>query len=118
MGKLFSKCANCGQAILGGVKEGELRFCSKHCRNYHAHPGFCEQCVHDTTQEGVGGTFTVNFVLGTHLMSWGSDICPRCNSRAMRKWFWFFLPLFPVSAQYRVIYQSPKLYLSRKLRVS
>ena len=118
MGKLFNKCANCSQTILGGVKEGELRFCSKQCRNYYAHPGFCEQCAHDTIQEGVGGTYTINVLFGTRLMAWGSETCPRCNSRVMRKWLWFLLPLFPVSAQYRVLYQSPKLFLSRKLRIS
>jgi len=117
MGKVMSKCANCGGLLFGGTKEGELRFCSRQCRQYHSHPGFCEQCVHDTTEENVGGTFTVNLVAGTRLMAWGSDICPRCGARPMRKWFWFLLPLFPVSAQYRVLYQTPRRYLSRKMRI-
>lgn len=118
MGKLFGKCANCGSAIIGGPREGENRFCSKECQHYFLKPGYCEQCVADTTAEGMGGTFTVNFLFGTRLMSWGGESCPRCFSKVMRKWLWILIPLIPVSGRYRVLYQTPKRYLSRRLMTS
>lgn len=115
---IFGKCGNCGAALLGGGKEGEVRYCSDQCRRFAGHPGFCEQCAAETTQEGVGGTFTVNFVLGTRLMGWGAEPCPRCRSKVMRKWLWLVIPVLPVSPKYRVLYQSPKRYLSRKMKVA
>jgi len=116
MGKLFGKCANCGAAIIGGVQEGDNRFCSKECHHFFQHPGFCEQCMADTSAEPVGGTFTLNVLFGTRLMSWGGENCPRCYSRVMRKWLWFLIPLFPVSAHYRVKYQTRKQYFSRRMK--
>src|ERR1700747_3469235 len=65
---IFGKCANCSATLLGGGKEGEARFCCDQCRQFAAHPGFCEQCAAQTTPEGMGGTFSVNLVFGTHLM--------------------------------------------------
>jgi len=118
MGKLLGKCGNCGLTIVGGVREGDVRFCSKACRDFFKHPGYCEQCIADTTSEAAGGTFTLNVLFGTRLMGWGGEICPRCYSRVMRKWLWFLIPLFPVSARYRVKHQTPKLYFSRKLKIT
>ena len=116
MGKLLGKCANCGLAIIGGVQEGDNRFCSNECHHFFQHPGFCEQCMADTSTEPVGGTYTVNVLFGTRLMSWGGESCPRCYSKVMRKWFWFLIPLFPVSAHYRVKYQTRKQYFSRRMK--
>jgi hypothetical protein len=115
---MFGKCANCATTLIGGGKEGEARFCSNQCRQFAAHPGFCEQCAAETTPEGAGGTFTVNFVLGTRLMAWGEEPCSRCNSKVMRKWLWVVIPVLPVSPKYRVLYQTPKRYLSRKMKVA
>jgi hypothetical protein len=115
---IFGKCANCGATLIGGGKEGELRFCSDQCRNFHAHPGFCEQCQAETTADSLGGTFTINVVFGTRLMAWGSPLCPKCHSRVMRQWLWILIPLIPVSARHRVLYQTRTRYYSRKLKVA
>ena len=115
---MFGKCANCGTTLLGGGKEGEKRFCSDRCKQWHSHPGFCQQCVAETTEEGVGGTFTINVLFGTRLMAWGSELCPRCHSRAMRKWLWIIIPVVPVSGRYRVLYQTQRVYISRKMKIS
>lgn len=117
MGKLFGKCANCGTAIIGGVQDGANRFCSNECHNFFRHPGFCEQCLADTSADPIGGTFTINVLFGTRLMGWGGETCPRCYSKTMRKWLWLLIPLFPVSAQYRVKYQTQKHYYSRRLKI-
>jgi endogenous inhibitor of DNA gyrase (YacG/DUF329 family) len=115
MGKVFAKCANCGSAILGGESEGDLRFCSTVCHHYYRHPKFCDSCIAQTTDERIGGTFTVNLLFGTRLVGLGEH-CPTCYSIVKRNWFWFLIPLFPVSAKYRVLYQTPRRYLSRKLQ--
>lgn len=117
MGKLIGKCTNCGITIMGGVREGDNRFCSKVCRNYFVHPGFCEQCVADTTPESIGGTYTVNALFGTRLMSWGAEACPRCYSKVTRKWLWIAIPLIPVSGKFRVQYQTRSHYLSRRMTI-
>jgi hypothetical protein len=114
---IFGKCANCGSTLLGGGKEGEARFCSDQCRQFAAHPRFCEQCAAETTPEGMGGTFSVNLVFGTHLMGWGAEPCVRCRSKVMRKWLWVIIPLFPVSPKYRVLYQTRTRYFSRKMKI-
>jgi hypothetical protein len=118
MPKLFGKCANCRATLLGGGKEGENRFCSKECRQFFSHPNFCEQCIAESTPESLGGTFTLNYVIGTHLMGWGGgEPCPRCYAKVMRKWLWILLPLFPVTEKYRVLYQTRARYFSRKMTV-
>jgi hypothetical protein len=118
MSKLFGECANCKTPIIGGVRDGNNRFCSKICRQFFLNPGFCQQCIADTTTESVGGTFTVNVLFGTRLMGWGAEPCPRCYAKVMRKWFWVLIPLIPVSGKFRVLYQTPKRYLSRRLQTS
>jgi endogenous inhibitor of DNA gyrase (YacG/DUF329 family) len=114
---MFGKCANCGATLIGG-KEGEVRFCSDQCRQFHSHPGYCEQCMAETMPEGLGGTFSVNLIFGTHLMGWGAKPCPQCRSKVMRKWLWIGIPLLPVSAKYRVLYQTRTRYFSRKMKVA
>jgi len=115
LSKIFGKCANCGATILFGPSEGEHKFCSKKCYQFWKHPGYCEVCTQATTDESVGGTYTVNFVLGTRMMGFGAG-CPTCGSREMRKWLWVILPLFPISARYRVLYQTSATFFSRKIR--
>jgi hypothetical protein len=115
---MFGKCANCGSIVLGSGKDGELRFCCVQCRQFHSYPGYCEQCRAETTQEAVSGTFSLNVVFGTHLMAWGNQPCPRCHSTVRRKWFFFILPLIPVSAKYRILYQTRTRFFSRKLKIN
>ena len=113
----MATCANCnGWFLFGGETEGENRFCCQECFYFFRHPGFCESCTMGTTDEALGGTYTVNLVFGTRLMGFFGDHCATCYSTVKRKWFWFIPPLFPVSAAYRVIYVAPSRYISRKLR--
>jgi hypothetical protein len=115
--KAFGKCANCGTLSAGGRKEGDLRFCSKVCHQFYLQPGFCDACAAETTEGNIGGTYTLNVLFGTRLMSF-SKSCTVCHSAVTRKWFWFVLPLFPVSAKYRVLYQKPQTYISRKMNAN
>lgn len=115
MGKVFGKCANCGTAIVGGEREGDLRFCSKTCHQFYMHPKFCDACLSQTTEGNIGGTFTLNVLFGTRLMGFGQP-CATCHSIVKRKWLFILVPLFPISAKYRVLYRTRKWYLSRKLR--
>ncbi|HWO28511.1 MAG TPA: hypothetical protein VNO32_06895, partial [Candidatus Acidoferrum sp.] len=114
MGKIFGKCANCATLIVGGPKEGDLRFCSEECHHFYLHPKFCDVCLAETTEGNIGGTFTLNALFGTRLMGFGVH-CPTCYSVVKRAWLWFVIPLVPVSARYRVLYQTPRRYGSRKL---
>ena len=41
--------------------------------------------------------------------------CGTCNSQVKRKWLWVFLPLFPTSGSYRILYVAPGRYLSRRI---
>ena|ERR1700723_1590803 len=117
MGKIFGKCSNCGGVMIGtGTREGELSFCSDACQRYYHCPGFCESCLSQTSPEQVGGVFTFNLLLGTRLLGFGEH-CSQCNSVIKRKWFFLILPLFPVSAKYRVLYLSRRRYYSRKLKI-
>ena len=113
----MAQCTNCGASLLFGLgrKEGEHKFCSKKCLQFWKHPGYCQSCVQNTTEESLGGTFTLNVFFGTRLMGF-SGACPTCGSKVMRKWFWIVLPLFPVSKQYRVLYQTDTRFFSRKIR--
>jgi hypothetical protein len=115
MGKVFGTCANCHGAMIGGKQDGDLQFCCEACLKYYKHPGFCDSCVAQTSPEQMSGTFAYNFIFGTRLHGWG-ERCKQCNSIVKRKWFWFFLPLFPVSAKYRLIYSAPRRYHSRKIK--
>jgi hypothetical protein len=114
MGKSFGKCANCATLIVGGPKEGELRFCSEECHHFYLHPKFCDVCLAQTTEGKIGGTFTLNVLFGTRLMGFGAH-CPTCYSVVKRMWLWFVVPLFPISAKYRVLYETTRRYASRKV---
>jgi len=116
MGKVFGRCSNCSTVIVGGEREGELRFCSSICQRHYHHPRFCDACIEQTTDESAGTTFIVNVLFGKRLTGSGSR-CPTCHSVIMRKWFWVLIPLFPASPKFRVLYQSPLKCLSRKLRL-
>jgi hypothetical protein len=115
---MFKKCANCNTTIaFGGIQDGEQNFCSRQCQEWAKAPGFCQECTFGTTNEGLGGTFTMNAV-GTKIYALGCSggKCTKCGSVPMRKWFVaLFIPLFPVSAQYRVKYCAPTRYVSRKI---
>ena len=111
---IVGKCANCATVIVGGPREGDLRFCSKVCRNFYLHPNFCEACLAQTEAKGMGGTYTFNVVFGTRLMGFGPE-CTTCHSVIKRKWLWFLVPVCPVSAKYRVLYSTPRRFLSRKV---
>ena len=115
---VFKKCSNCGTRIaFGGTQVGDKVYCSKQCVEWGTAPGFCQECTFATTSEKLGGTYTLNAV-GTAIYALGCSggKCTKCGSVPMRKWFVvLFLPVFPVSAQYRVKYCSPRLWVSRKI---
>ena len=115
---IFKKCSNCGRTIaFGGTEVDDKAYCSKQCYEWAKAPGFCQECTFGTTNESIAGTFTLNAV-GTRIYALGcsSGKCTKCGSVPMRKWFVvLFLPLFPVSAQYRVKYCDPRRWLSRKI---
>jgi len=80
--------------------------------------GFCASCRSRTTDESLGDTRTVNFVLGTRLIG-HDDRCPACGSVLQTKWLQIILPLIPLG-RYRVIYLERGLlsghYIGRRLR--
>ena|ERR1700723_1019175 len=115
MGKLFARCANCGDPMAGGKQDGDLKFCSEGCLRFHRHPGFCDSCISQTSSESFGGTFTINFFFGTRLHGWGEH-CSECYSIVKRKWLWIIVPVFPVSAKHRVLYATPRRFTSRKIK--
>lgn len=115
---ILKKCSNCSNTIaFGGKQDGDKIYCSKECHEWAKAPGFCQECRFATTEEGLGGTFTMNAV-GTKIYALGCSggKCTKCGSVPMRKWFVvLFLPVFPVSAQYRVKYTTPRQWVSRKI---
>ena len=115
---VFKKCGNCGTTIaFGGTELGDKVFCSQQCVDWAKAPGFCQECTFGTTNESLGGTFTMNLI-GTKIYALGCSggKCTKCGSVPMRKWFVALLiPLFPVSAQYRVKYCAPTRWVSRKI---
>src|SRR5487761_968728 len=111
---IVAKCANCSTVIVGGPKEGDLRFWSKECHHFYLHPKFCETCLAQTAEGNIGGTFTLNVLFGTRLMGFGHP-CATCHSVIKRIWLWLLIPVCPISAKYRVLYTRPRKYLSRKV---
>jgi RNA polymerase subunit RPABC4/transcription elongation factor Spt4 len=114
---VFNKCSNCGSTTISGQREGEHVFCSKHCRNWFYAPGYCEACATSTNSKSLGGTFTMNAV-GTKLygLACKGKECPVCHSIPQRMWFVvLFIPIFPVSREYRVKYTTASRYLSRQV---
>jgi len=110
---MFDKCGNCGRRVVGGMKDDLGVFCSKPCRAWFAHPGFCEGCTSVSTEESSGGTSTFNGI-GTKLYG-GGQPCSICGSVIQTKWFCVvFIPVIPIS-KYRVKYPAPQRFVSRKL---
>jgi hypothetical protein len=110
---MINKCSSCGSAIVFGKKEGEHQYCNDICREFHRHPGFCQVCENETTEESPGGTFTVNGI-GTRLYG-GAGKCPTCYSVIKRKWFCvIFIPLIPFG-RFRIKLVAANHYLGRKL---
>lgn len=117
---VFNKCANCGSTSIGGRREGENVFCSKQCQTWFHAPGYCHACMSSTNEKKLGGTFTLNAV-GTKLygLACKGKECPVCHSIPQRMWFVaLFIPIFPVSREYRVKYTSPSRYVSRQVNRS
>ena len=114
---VFNKCANCGTTSIGGRREGELVFCSKECQSWYHAPGYCQRCMDSTNEKKLGGTFTLN-AIGTKLygLACKGKECPVCHSVPQRMWFVaLFIPIFPVSREYRVKYTSPSRYITRQV---
>jgi len=80
-------------------------------------PRFCANCLSQTLDDSPGSTGTINLI-GTMLLG-RRDWCPVCGSVVQRMWFFFFLPIVPMS-RYRVIYLkggffSATRYIGRRL---
>lgn len=112
---MLHACANCSTTILfGGRQHDGRRFCSAECESWDRHPGFCEACTRETTDESSGGTFSLNG-LGSRLALRRRQ-CPTCGSWLQTLAFCVLLvPLVPLG-KYRVRWVSPKRFVSRKLR--
>ena len=74
--------------------------------------GFCAACLSQTANEYLDNTGLYNLV-GALLMGAGGVPCPVCGSELQRVWFWFFVPIFPMTGQYRVIYFEKRYFSSR-----
>lgn len=110
---IVNKCAHCGSRIVFGVKDGEDHFCDKYCLENHRYPGFCKDCVSETTEESTGGTSSINGI-GTTLYGAASR-CPNCHSVIKRKWFCIFcIPIVPLK-RYRVKPVTSRTHISRRL---
>ncbi len=113
---MLKDCPNCGakNILFGGVKDGDLTFCSKECYGFYQNKGFCEACTQATDEKEAGGTATLNGI-GTRLHG-GKDRCPTCHSVIQTKYFCvLFIPVIPLK-RYRVLYCMPKRYFSRQLK--
>lgn len=110
---LIKKCTNCGAALLLGKKVGDDLFCNDICLEHHLHPGFCPECVSETTEESPGGTFTLN---GIGIRLYGTDAkCPTCRSVIKRKWFCIvFIPVIPLR-RFRIKPVTVSRYMGRRI---
>jgi len=110
---MLEKCANCGRSAIAGIRDERGIFCSTVCRDYAAHPGFCQVCIDASLPVSAGHNITFNGIGG---MFYGTkDHCKTCGSVIRGQWFCiFFIPIFSVG-QYRVKYVAPNRYLSREL---
>jgi len=110
---IINKCANCGATIVFGKQTGDNQYCNDICRENHQKPGFCGDCVAETTDVSPGGTFTYNGI-GTKL--YGNDAkCPQCASVIKRKWFCIlFIPVIPLK-KFRIKQVTARRYLGRFL---
>ncbi len=100
--------------MMGGKTDGENRFCSNECLTNFKHPGFCQYCVSETTNEPSGNLRTFN---GIGLRFYGSkNECPVCYSRVKKKWFCIiFIPVVPL-ASFRVKHNTRRIFFSRKTK--
>jgi len=110
---IIKKCANCGSVIAFGKKDGDNYYCNNICKEHHKHPGFCQECVAETTNETPGDTATFN---GVGIRLYGNAAkCPTCYSVIKRKWFCIvFIPIFPLR-KFRIKPVTIKRYLGRRL---
>ena len=110
---MLKKCANCASTIVFGKKDGENQYCNDICLEHHRHPGFCPECVTETTDESPGGTYTLNGI-GTRLYGDAAK-CPTCYSVIKGKWFCLvFIPVIPLG-KYRIKPVVATRYLGRKI---
>ena len=121
----MKKCDWCHTAIIaGGVKRGELLFCSANCERLSRMPAqFCARCMADTTDDVPGRLFRLNGCGTTLLKTWGATPRPTCQSVVYRKWVTMaWIPHFPLS-KYRVIWRVQRSmpigtsrFLARKVK--
>jgi hypothetical protein len=96
-----------------GLQDGDNRFCNTQCRDHYKHPGFCAECVAETTNESPGNTGSINGI-GVRLYG-ASAKCPKCLSVIKRKWFSIiFIPVIPLK-RYRIKPMTATRYLGRFL---
>jgi len=109
----MARCEVCDSLMGGGYRDEERRYCSLPCYTASEHPGFCEKCESETTDEAPGGTFTLN-MFGTGMFG-ARDRCRDCGSIIQRKCIQLLFPVFTL-ARYRVRYTDPKRFVGRKLK--
>ena len=112
-----NKCSNCGSTIVfGGKGEGDNYFCNQVCLENYKYPGFCPDCIAETTDESPGGTTTVNGIGTTLYLEIGNAAkCPTCYSIIKKKWFCFvYIPIAPLKT-YRIKRLPRNRYLGRLL---
>jgi hypothetical protein len=108
----MKRCAVCNSLMAGGFRDGEASFCSLYCYTQSPVPGFCEQCLSETTDVSPGGTFTFDMI-GTGMFG-AADRCRNCHSVIQGKWIQILFPVWRL-AKYRVRYVGPKNYVGRRL---
>jgi len=100
--------------MIGGKSEGGNHFCSNECLTNFKHPGFCRDCLDETTDEASGNLRTINGI-GLRFYG-GKHECPTCYSKIRRKWFCVvFIPAVPL-ASYRVKHNTRRVFFSRKAK--
>src|SRR4051812_36900049 len=117
---MFNKCANCKTSTIDGRRDGDLYFCTTECQDWFRAPGFCKACMESTTDTALGGTYTMNGI-GSHLyaLACKGRKCVTCSSVPKRKWFVvIFIPIFPISREFRVKYMTQSRYFGRQVKAS
>lgn len=113
---MLERCQNCGRRVILGLQDPAGVFCSTVCRDsYSKSPGFCETCLGETHEIGVGHRFILN---GSGPILYGSGSpCPRCGS-VIKRLFWCFclIPIVPL-ARFRVKRYADSSYVTRRLRM-
>ncbi len=111
------KCANCGLFLIAtfAYEDNQGRkFCSRECMRWHNHPhDFCSKCLGETTDKTLKDLIRVN---GTGFTLRGRyHPCPTCRSMIRKVVFSFlFVPTIGWHF-YRIIYATPKSFLSRRV---